>query len=46
LSHVADCILNGQPLLVDAREGRRRIEFIEAIYEAARTGQRVRAHSE
>ncbi len=45
LRHVTQCILHGEVQLVDAHEGRRDVELIEAIYEAARTGQRVRAHS-
>jgi len=44
LEHVAACVQSGEPQLVDAETGRRDVEFIEAIYEAARTGRRVKAH--
>ena len=35
-------VRDGTPLACDAREGRRSVAVVEAVYEAARTGQTVR----
>jgi predicted dehydrogenase len=40
--HVVDCIRRDQRQLVDGLEGRRSLELISAIYEAAETGREVR----
>jgi predicted dehydrogenase len=45
LQHVADCIENGKPMLVDGLDGRRQLELMDAIYHAARTGERVSVHT-
>lgn len=37
----ADCILQNQPTTVPGELGKRDVELIEAIFEAARTGQKV-----
>ena len=39
--HVAQCIEQGMPMLVDGLEGRRSLEFITAIYESIETEQEV-----
>ncbi len=44
LEHVASCIQNGQKQLVGGREGRRSLELIRAIYEAAESGGKVKVH--
>ena len=41
----ADCILTGRKLAVPGEMGRRDMVIITAIYEAARTGQRVKVHA-
>jgi UDP-N-acetyl-2-amino-2-deoxyglucuronate dehydrogenase len=41
LAHVADCIRNDHPALVDGLEGRRSLELISAIYESVETGREV-----
>lgn len=38
IADLADSIINGNPLYLDGREGRRAIELIAGIYESARTG--------
>lgn len=42
LEHVIDCIRNNKKALVDGLEGRKSLELISAIYEAAETGETVR----
>ncbi|RYF49643.1 MAG: gfo/Idh/MocA family oxidoreductase, partial [Cytophagaceae bacterium] len=37
----ADCILKNQPTTVPGELGKRDVELIEAIFEAARTGKKV-----
>jgi len=39
-----DClsIMNGQPMQVPGEEGQRDIRIVEAVYTAAKTGQRER----
>ena len=44
LRHVFNSLQNGEPQLVGPQEGRRCLEFIKAIYEAARMGARVKVH--
>ena len=44
LRHVFNCLQNGEPRLVGPQEGRRCLEFIKAIYQAANTGARVKVH--
>ena len=44
LRHVYNCLQNGEPRLVGPQEGRRCLEFIKAIYEAASSGKRVQVH--
>ena len=44
LRHVFNSLQNGEPQLVGPQEGRRCLEFIKAIYEAARTGAQVKVH--
>lgn len=39
--HVAQCIEQGMPMLVDGLEGRRSLEFITAIYESIETEREV-----
>ena len=39
ISDLADSIINGTPLYLDGKEGRRAIELITGIYESARTGK-------
>lgn len=39
ISDLADSIINGTPLYLDGKEGRRAIELISGIYESARTGK-------
>jgi UDP-N-acetyl-2-amino-2-deoxyglucuronate dehydrogenase len=41
LEHVVDCIKNDTPILVDGSEGRKSVELLHAIYEAAETGKSV-----
>lgn len=41
IDHFSDCILTGATPIVPGEEGLRDIRLIEAIYRAARTGQRV-----
>lgn len=45
LQHVVNCIAGNEVQLVDGVTGRRRVEFIDAIYEAARTGKTVKVHA-
>ncbi|MGM0472469.1 MAG: Gfo/Idh/MocA family protein [Bacillota bacterium] len=42
LKHVVDCIKNNKKALVDGFEGRKSLELINAIYEAAETGKTVK----
>jgi UDP-N-acetyl-2-amino-2-deoxyglucuronate dehydrogenase len=39
--HMADCINNGAPMLVDGLEGRRSVELITAIYESVESKREV-----
>ena len=39
VSALADAVLNGTPLTMDGREGRRAVELICAIYESVRSGK-------
>jgi predicted dehydrogenase len=39
ISDLADSIINGTPVYLDGKEGRRAIELISGIYESARTGK-------
>jgi predicted dehydrogenase len=41
----ADCVLTGRTTPVPGELGRRDLQIIQAIYEAARTGKRVRVHA-
>jgi glucose-fructose oxidoreductase len=41
----ADCVLTGGATPVPGELGRRDLQIIQAIYEAARTGKRVRVHA-
>jgi predicted dehydrogenase len=41
----ADCILTGRKTGVPGELGRRDIQILMAIYEAARTGQRVKVNA-
>jgi predicted dehydrogenase len=41
----ADCILTGRKIAVPGEMGRRDMVIITAIYEAARTGKRVKVHA-
>lgn len=41
IDHVADCIRNDKEVIVSGEEGKKDIEIIEAIYKAARTGEKV-----
>ena len=41
----ADCVLTGRATPVPGELGRRDLQIIQAIYEAARTGERVRVHA-
>lgn len=41
----ADCVLTGRATPVPGELGRRDLQIIQAIYEAARTGKRVRVHA-
>jgi glucose-fructose oxidoreductase len=40
----ADCVLSGRPTSVPGELGRRDIQIISAIYEAARTGKKVKVN--
>jgi UDP-N-acetyl-2-amino-2-deoxyglucuronate dehydrogenase len=42
LQHVVDCLQGKAEPLVDGREGRKSLELITALYEAAETGRRVK----
>ena len=42
LNDFADAILNGKPLFLNGQEGRRAVELICGIYEAAKNGKNVR----
>jgi len=44
LEHIVDCIENNKKALVDGAEGRKSLELINAIYEAAETGKEVFLH--
>ncbi|MTI59424.1 MAG: Gfo/Idh/MocA family oxidoreductase [Firmicutes bacterium] len=46
LEHVIDCIKNNKKALVDGIEGRKSLELINAIYEAAETGKNVKLRFE
>jgi len=46
LAHVIDCIKNNKKALVDGLEGRKSLELINAIYEAAETGKTVKLRFE
>jgi predicted dehydrogenase len=41
MDYFSDCVVNGREPITPGEEGLRDIRIIEAIYEAARTGQRV-----
>ena len=41
----ADCVLTGRNTPVSGELGRRDMQIITAVYEAARTGERVQVHS-
>ncbi len=41
LREFVDCVLDGRPFPIDAREGRKVSDLLWAIYESARTGRRV-----
>ncbi|PRX32587.1 putative dehydrogenase [Orenia metallireducens] len=46
LDHVVDCIKNNKKALVDGLEGRKSLELINAIYEAAETGKTIKLRFE
>ena len=41
IDHVADCIKENKDIIVSGEEGKKDIQIIEAIYKAARTGDKV-----
>jgi predicted dehydrogenase/kynurenine formamidase len=44
--HFIECLASGAPFETEGREYLRTLEIVEAVYEAARTGQRVRCPQE